>query len=192
MSRIAEFAGTLGRDDAGEKITANAHVVDGEAFAALYERHLPDIYSYLLAHTGRAEDAADLAQQVFMRALAAFPRYQQRDAPVSVWLFRIAHNLMVDFHRRRRPAVTWESLPESSHPAAIDDVEATVIGHEDGERLSTILARLDPAKRDLLALRFAAGLTVREIAAVLGRRDAAVRSELRRLLHALQEKFSHD
>lgn len=183
-----------GRIDAEVPVDANgAQIVpDPETFAAIYQRHLPGIYSYLLAHTRQEEDARDLAQQVFTQALAALPRYRQQEIPISVWLFRIARNLVVDFHRRRRPTVSWEFLPDTLHPVAADDVEATVIRREAADHLLTVLARLEPEKRELLLLRFAGGLKVREIAALLDRSEAAVRSELRRILHALQEHVSHD
>lgn len=191
MNRSLDLTRTFARREVRGPEAGDA-TRDHEDFAALYERHLPDIYSYLLAHSGSEEDAADLAQQVFTKALGALPRYRQRGIPVSVWLFRIAHNVMVDYHRRKRPTVTWETLPESSHPASPDNVEAAVIGREDVERLVTVLARIEPEKRGLLALRFAAGLTIHEIATILDRRDAAVRSELRRLLRVLHEEFSHE
>jgi RNA polymerase sigma-70 factor (ECF subfamily) len=170
----------------------DANVLDPEAFAAIYQRHLPGIYGYLLAHTRREEDACDLAQQVFTQALAALPRYRQREIPISVWLFRIARNLAVDLHRRRHPTVSWELLPDTLHPVAADDVEATVIRHEAAAHLLTVLDRLEPEKRELLILRFAGGLKVREIASLLGRSEAAVRSELRRVLQALQEHVPYD
>lgn len=192
MNRSVELAGNRVRSGAGDNVVTDDGRLDGASFATLYERHLPDIYSYVRARTGREEDAADLAQQVFTQALIALPRYRAQGIPVNIWLFRIAHNLVVDFHRRKRPTVSWDVLPSWSHPPSRDNVEATVIGREDIERLGRTLARLEADKRDLLALRFAAGLTVREIAAVLGRRDAAVRSELRRLLRALHEEFSHE
>ncbi len=192
MSKSGELAHTLERCDFGDADMPEAHIPSEEAFSTLYEQHLPGIYSYLLAHTRAEEDAADLAQQVFAQALTALPRYRKQGIPVRVWLFRIAHNLMVDFHRRRRPTVTWDALPASLHPISNDHVEATVVAREQVERLGMVLTRIEPEKRDLLALRFAAGLTVREIAVVLGRRDAAVRSEIRRLLHALHEELSHD
>ncbi len=191
MNEIVVFADGVVQRDVADELPAEPHALSYDAFAVIYEQRLPDIYSYLLAHT-RAEEAADLAQQVFVQALAALPRYRQHGVPVSVWLFRIAHNVMVDFHRRRRPTVTWEALPASLHPVSDDHVETSVLAREQAERLGIVLARIEPEKRDLLALRFAAGLTVREIAAVVGRRDSAVRSELRRLLHVLQKELSHD
>ncbi|HET7037020.1 MAG TPA: sigma-70 family RNA polymerase sigma factor, partial [Thermomicrobiaceae bacterium] len=66
--------------------------VDGAAFAALYRRHRGPIYRYLRARTRCDEDAADLTQQVFLKAFEALPRYQERGLPFAAWLFRLARN----------------------------------------------------------------------------------------------------
>lgn len=161
-------------------------------FAEVYEDLLPQIYRYLLARTGSQEDAADLAQQAFTQALGALPRYRRQDVPISAWIFRIARNLLADHHRRQRPTVTWEQVPEAAWPAEADDTEASAIRRESLRELATVLDHLDPPKRDLLAMRFAGGLKVREIAAVLNRKEATVRSELRRILLDLQERHTHD
>jgi RNA polymerase sigma-70 factor (ECF subfamily) len=192
MSDSLEWTGVMGWRRTGEETATESDDSSPEYFAALYEDHVHKIYSYLLAHTRRSEDAADLTQQVFTQAFAAHPRYRQREAPASAWLFRIAHNLMVDFHRKQRPTVAWQVLPERSQPAGGDDVEGTVINREDVARLRLALAGLEGEKRELLALRFAARLTVREMAAVLDLRDAAVRSQLRRLLKTLHKEMSKD
>jgi RNA polymerase sigma-70 factor (ECF subfamily) len=176
----------------GEGEGAEIRALDGVTFEQIYERHLSGIYSYLLAHCRSEEDAADLSQQVFTQALAALPRYRARGIPIATWLFRIARNLLIDLRRRRRPTVSWELLPEPQHPSAGDDVEATVMRRDAVERLRPILDALDADKRDLLALRFAGGLTVPEIASVLNRTEPAVRSELRRILLSLREGYVHD
>lgn len=74
------------------------------AFAMLYHRYFERIHAYLRSRTGDAEDAADLTQQVFLQALDALPRYRHGRVPFAAWLFRIAHNVAIDHHRRRRHA----------------------------------------------------------------------------------------
>lgn len=175
-----------------DPVAAELFAADGEEFAQIYERHLQSIYSYLLAQTGNQHDAEDLSQQVFTQALAAYPRYRSTDYPVTAWLFRIARNLVVDSRRRRRPSLPWEAVPQSHLPCAGDNVEETVLRREAVERLAPFLARLAPAKRELLALRFAGGLKVPEIAEVLERTEQAVRSDLHRILVSLKEAYTDE
>jgi len=162
---------------------------DPIAFDPLYERYIDRVYAYLRARTTTLEDAADLTQQVFMHALAALPRY--RDGSFAAWLFRIARNAAVDAHRRRRATVPWDLLPEALHPLAEDDAEAHLLAREARERVRFLVAALPPDKRELLALRYAARLSTAEIAAVIGKSEAATRQQLSRVLHALQEQY-HD
>lgn len=166
--------------------------LDPDTFSSIYEQHLPAIYSYLLSRCRSRADAEDLSQQVFTQALAALPRYRTQDIPITTWLFRIARNLLIDVGRRQRPTISWDQIGESQHPIAGDNVEAAVVRQEAISRLGLVLSELDPEKRDLLALRFAGGLTVPEIAGVLKRSEPAVRSELRRILHTLRKGYRHD
>lgn len=162
---------------------------DGAAFGELYDRYVDRVYSYLRARTALEEDAADLTQQVFLKALDALPRYREGSVPFAAWLFRIAHNAAIDHHRRRRGTVTWDLLPEALQPIAMDDLEAGALRREAITRLRELLCGLDPETRELLALRFAAGLTIAEIAAVIGKSEAAAKKRLARTLRALKEQY---
>src|SRR5438270_7946671 len=78
---------------------------DPAAFGALYEAHVDRVYAYFRSRTENIQDATDLTQQAFLQALDALPRYRPGKVPFAAWLFRIARNLAINFHRRRRPAV---------------------------------------------------------------------------------------
>jgi len=162
---------------------------DPVAFDPLYDRYIDRVYAYLRARTATPEDAADLTQQVFTYALAALPRY--RAGSFAAWLFRIARNAAVDAHRRRRATITWDRVPKALHPVAEDDAEARLLAREARDRARHLVAGLPPDKRELLALRYAARLSTAEIAAVLGKSEAATRQQLSRVLRALQEQY-HD
>lgn len=177
-------------DDRGDRAPTGG--IDAPSFAQLYERYLAGMYRYFLAHTRNGVDAADLTQQVFVQALAAWPRYHGEGLTVRPWLFRIAHNVLVDSYRRRHPTVSWEDMPADRHPVAGDDTEMAVLRRDEARNLEAVMAGLPPDKRELLVMRFAAGLTVREMADALDRKDEAVRSELRRLLHLLKEKLTDE
>lgn len=162
---------------------------DSTAFAALYQRYLDRIYLYLRARVTSDEDAADLTQQVFLQALAALPGYCQHGLPFAAWLFQIARNAVTDNYRRQRTMIPLENVPEGSQPLLAQDVETNILRQERVDRLRKLLANLDPAKRELLALRFAAGLSTPQIAAVVGRSHAAVKKELTRTLQKLKEHY---
>ena len=172
-----------------ERALVEAAAADAEAFGELYRRYVGRVYRYLRERAGSEEDAADLTQQVFLRALAALPRYTQRGAPFGAWLFRIARNAATDAHRRRRGGVAWDRLPEALHPADAQDVEAETLWHEDLARLRLLLDGLDAEKSDLVMLHFVAGLSLREIALVVGTSQASVQRRLAHTLHELREGY---
>ena len=160
---------------------------DPAAFAPLYQRYRDRVFAYIRTRTRTVDDAMDLTQQVFLRALDGLPHYRgQRDMFIA-WLLRIARNAVTDYYRRRRVTVTWDLVPTALLPLAVGDPEADALRDESLEHLRAALAALDPATRELLALRFGARLTVGEIAAVVGKGEAATRKKLARTLHALAD-----
>jgi RNA polymerase sigma-70 factor (ECF subfamily) len=177
-------------DESSDEITLIERAqADPAAFAELYRRYLDRIYLYLRTRVASDEDAADLTQQVFLQALDALPGYRQRVLPFAAWLFQIARNAVTDSYRRRRSTIPWEAVPEGSQPLLEQDVEANILFQERLARLRKLLAQLDLAKRELLALRFAAGLSTPQIAVVVGRSHAAVKKELTRTLQKLKEHY---
>lgn len=178
-----------GEDEASLIAAAQA---DPRAFDGLYRRYMTRVFRYARAHAASDEDAADITQQIFLRALDALPRYRQGSAPFGAWLFRIARNASVDAHRRRRAQpVTWDTLPEALHPHASQEPEPAYLRAEALDRLRELVARLSVEQRELLALRFAARLSSAEIATVVGKSPAAVKRQLTRILSALKEQY-HD
>lgn len=164
---------------------------DPSTFAALYQLYLSRVYNYVRARLASEEEAADLTQQIFLQALNALPAYQARGTPFAAWLFQIARNAVIDHYRRRKRFVSWDALPGMFHtPPGQEEIDALLIHRERLARLKTLVARLAPFERELLALRFAAGLSSPEIAQVVGKSPAAVKKQLTRLLHALKEQYS--
>jgi RNA polymerase sigma-70 factor (ECF subfamily) len=180
-----------GGDEGDEATLIAAAQADPRAFGPLYRRYLGRVYRYVRAHAPSDDDAADVTQQVFLRALDALPGFQTQGAPFAAWLFRIARNAAVDAQRRRRPALALERLPEALEPVGERDPEETVLRAEALERLRRMIDELDAQKRELLALRFAGQLSSTEIAAAVGKQPEAVRKMLTRTLHALKEHY-HD
>lgn len=166
-----------------------AAAIDADAGEELFRRHLPAVYRYVHARSRSQEEAADFAQEVFLKACAALPRYRPTDSPFIVWLIRIARNLISD-DRRRVPDLPL--LAAETLEAADADPEAIAIRREATARVRALLDTLDRDKRELLLLRFAAGLTSREIALVVGRSEAAVKKQLTRTIHMLKENYRED
>jgi RNA polymerase sigma-70 factor (ECF subfamily) len=162
-----------------------------DAFAELYRRYRVRVYWYLRARTPNDDDAADLTQQVFVLALSQLRRYREGKASFATWLFTIARNAAIDFHRRRRTTVEWEGLPAALHPTNDRDLAADLVRREALTRLSQLVATLPPDKRELLALRYGADLTVPEIAAIIGKNIRATYKQLSRLLESLEDAY-HD
>ncbi len=190
---LAEFDGSLGAEDRDEEIAAAART-DSNAFALLYRRHHLSVFRFLRARTASEDEAAELTAVVFERALAAIGRYRPRGGGVIAWLFTIARNAAVDAERsrrRRRPVVAAASEPrtEPQDPRLLED---SVL---DRERMADLRARVDrlPAvQRDAIVLRYAGGLTAREMAGTLGKSEAATQKLLSRALAALRESYRDD
>lgn len=162
---------------------------DPPAFGPLYDRYLPRVYRYVRARVADTDEAADLTQEIFLRALSALPSYQMQGVPFAAWLFRIARNAVTDAHRRRRPVWSIHTLFGWTPPAEEGDPEHAILHEEALRRLRALVVRLDGAKQELLALRFAAGLTAPEIALVTGRSAAAVKKQLTRTITQLKEHY---
>ena len=186
-ARGSVFSAENAPADADETALVRAALERPELFGAVYQRHVDAIYRYLQLRVG-FDEAADLTQQVFLKALSALPKYQPKGAPFSAWLFRIARNLATD-HRRVSHRKPDELLPDIMPSGVAGAPEEAALQMEQQARLRSLLRELNAEKRELLAMRFAAGLSSREIAAVIGKSEAAVKKQLSRILRTLKEKY---
>jgi RNA polymerase sigma-70 factor (ECF subfamily) len=158
---------------------------DQDAQRFLYLRYADNVYGYVCSIVRDEHDAEDVTQQVFAKLPTALGRYQARSVPFSAWILRVAHNAAIDFVRARR-AVPCEEV-------RTPDQEAESTGRERLEALRTALAALPEDQRQVLAMRFIAGMSPGEIAKQLGRSEDAVhglqhrgRRTLRRELERLE------
>lgn len=173
----------------GEAALVEAAKINPTAFEPLYQRYKERIYRYLFLRVRRTEDVADLTQQVFLEALSSLPSYRERGIPFAAWLFRIAHHTASDTYRRKKSAVSWDALSDEKQLVAETDLESHILQQERLTHLRQLLDQLDPSKRELLALRFSAGLSAAEIALVIGKSQAAVKKQLTRTLQGLKEQM---
>ena len=144
--------------------------IDRRAFAPLYARYADPVYRYCYRRLGNPEAAADATSQVFVKALAALPRF--RAGSFRSWLFAIAHNTVVDDLRGARAEATLEAGADRPDPGP--SPEELAVAADEGRALRAVLAGLSDDQRHVVELRLA-GLSDREIAAVLGRSLAATK-----------------
>ena len=159
-----------------EALVRAAQGGDAAAFGRLYERYFDAIYGYLAFHLGGPDEAEDAAGQVFLRALEALPRYRWTGAPVRAWLYRIAHNLVIDRRRHRARHPVTELLDGHADGRALGDPTDWLAEKVAREALLAAVDDLTAAQRQVILLKFAAGLSNAEAAAVLGRTEGAVKA----------------
>jgi len=177
-------------DEPEEKLVERAKE-DPEAFGALYERYVDQIYQYIFYRTSNRYDAEDLTAKTFYRALSNLDRYRYRGLPFSAWLYRIAHNLVANWHRdrQRRRTIPLDSLAMAgkSRGSAEELIEA-------GERAAALreaIVRLAPDRQELLVLKYTTDLSNREIGKVMGRTEGAIKALYHRTLVSLRKDLQN-
>lgn len=167
---------TLPQTPSERELVDAAKAGDGEAVAALYDSYFPRVFRYILARTGRVEKSEDLAQDVLVKAtIEAIGQFQWKEAPFSAWMFRIAHNEVISQRRRdsRRNEKYLSQVVSESQSGIVtvaDKLEDQTYPDID-QRLDLIEAcqHLTDTYREVILLRFAAGLTPAETAAAMGK-----------------------
>ena len=158
---------------------------DPEAFGDLYERYVTRIYSYIYHRTGNSAEAEDLTERVFLQALTHLSNYTYRGLPFSVWLFRIAHNLVANWYRDRGRSKTTSLDGIGSVLQEIDTLERV----EEAALVRRAVAQLSRDRQQLLLLKFGQELSHAEIGQIMGRSEGAVKALLHRTLKALKEEL---
>lgn len=183
IDRPPEVAATPDGADTDLAIVRLAQV-DPSAFAPLYEHYAPIIYHYCLRRLSHREVAADATAIVFTKAITALPRFRpdpkRKGSTFRSWLLTIAHNVVIDAHRRNRNHVSLEASSEAleSSPHLVEpgaSPEALVIAADEACRVQVLLERLPDRQRAIVELRLA-GLSGSEIAHSLGMSESAVKS----------------
>ena len=163
---------------------------DGDAFGLLYERYVGKIYNYIYYRTTNHHDAEDLTARTFQRALKHIGRYVDRGAPFSAWLYRIAHNVVANWHRdrSRRQVVPLDDLPLVGN--SNEDPVRVTERLEENDILLRAVRLLPPERQELLVLKFVEQMSNAEIGRVMGRTEGAIKSLYHRTLVALREDLA--
>jgi RNA polymerase sigma-70 factor (ECF subfamily) len=175
-----------------EEIRAEALLVEEArrepaAFGVLYERYVDRIYGYIYHRVGNVQEAEDITARTFYRALDNLHSYEDRGAPFAAWLFRIAHNLMANWHRdrSRRRFLSLDRL--WSQRAEDDSPEEQVEQEENHEALWSAISRLPEERRNLLVWKFGSQMSNVEIGELMNKSESAIKSLYFRTLAALRQ-----
>jgi len=162
---------------------------DPAAFGLLYERYVSKIYNYVYYRTGDHHEAEDLTARTFQRAMAHIGRYRERGVPFSAWLYRIAHNLVANWHRDqgRRKVMGLDEVTLTGQSR--DRPESVAEANEQRERLLTAIRRLPAERQQLLILKFVERLSNADIGQIMSRSEGAVKSLYHRTLISLRDEL---
>jgi len=159
---------------------------DREAWGRLYEENFDKVYRYLAVRVEEAAEAEDLTQQAFLKAFQALGSFHWREVGFAGWLFRIARNVFIDQERRKASQRKYLANPL---PAWERDPEALVEDKVMLEKVISHLGELTAAQREVIKLRFGAGLSTQEVATVMGKKPGAIKALQHAALETLREKL---
>ncbi len=156
---------------------------DPDAFGQLYEHLVDRVYRYIYFRVTDDQTAEDLTSKVFLKAWEHLPRFKTSESPFIAWLYRIAHNTVIDHYRTKKETVHLDeisSLP-SSHPMPDEQYDS----RSDAQTLRRALQRLTEPQREVVTMKLMDGMRTEEIAARLNKSPGAVRALQMRALQAL-------
>ncbi len=155
-----------------------------DKLASLYEEYYDRIAHYVFVRIGNKAEAEDIAGEVFLKALKNLKSYREQGVPMQGWLFRIAHNMMVDYLRKaeKQKTVPLDSIVimDDSDPA--DSAEKNI----ELERVKRAMTQLTDEQQEVINLRFFGGLTSKEVGTVMNKNDGAVREMQRAAMERLR------
>jgi RNA polymerase sigma-70 factor (ECF subfamily) len=174
-----------------------------EAFGELYERHVAAIYRYVYYRVGSVEDTEDLTARVFARALKHIHNYNDRGLPFMAWLYRIAHNVVANYHRdtQRHPSVPLDDVDLETSPYghadalrddSADAADLRIDGERERMRLIAAIRKMSEERQQLVVLKFVQQLQNVEIGQIMGRSEGAIKSLYHRTLAQLRELMTRD
>lgn len=155
----------------------------------IYERFLPRVYRYVAARVGRPHDAEDVTAEVFVKMIKALHRYENRRVPFGAWLFKLARNEVVSFHRHSGGGPQTVGLEEGAAAFLSDPGEKA----EQAALLREVREAMDAlpeAQREVVTLRLVADLSVAETARVLDKREGTVKVLHHKALERLQRQLA--
>ncbi len=174
-------------DETLERLVVEARDGDAFAFGRIFDLYARPIYRFVASRVGRPSDAEDLTQLIFVKALEALPRYEARGVPFGGWLFKLARNAVIDHARTHREQVALDAAEDRP----LDDAgpEAIAVLRDDLDAVARALTELTEDQREVIELRFFAGLSAREAAHAMGRQEGTIRGLQFRAIASLRRSL---
>ncbi len=170
-----------------DRLVAEAQAGDPEAFGQIFDEFHGAIFRFVASRVGSPSDAEDLTQLVFVKAIEALPRYEARGVPFGGWLFRLARNATIDYSRTHREHT---DLADITTRASEDrGPESITILRTDLDAVAAAIGQLTPDQREVISLRFFAGLSPREAGELMGRHEGTIRGLQFRAIEALRRSL---
>jgi len=174
---------------AGEQdLVKDAQDGDSEAFARLYDAYVARVYRYAYYRVSDDQLAQDITSEVFLKAWEKLDHYQGGSHPFIAWLYRIAHNAIIDHYRTDKPVVALEETVAES-PDLGTALEERLDLLSNTEQLRQVLRRLTDEQQEVLTLKFISGMSTPEVARQMGKRQGAIRALQMRALQALVKEL---
>lgn len=158
-----------------------------DAFSVLYQRNISRIYTYIFYRTGNVHDAEDLTARVFHRAMGHIQNYKNTGVPFSAWLYRIAHNLVANWHRDSKRK---QEVPLEDHELFLahgEMPESQIVSSQESEKLMEGIRKLTDERQQLILLKFVEKMSNAEVALIMGRSEGAIKSLYHRTLISLRQ-----
>ena len=170
-----------------ESLVRRAQKQDQEAFARIYEEYFDKIYRYITLKIGDSVEAEDLTQQVFLNSLRSISSFRWKGRPFSAWLYRIAHNQVVDYLRKKKKA----AVPLKETLAGVGDNPQLAAERKlDIEQVLAAARHLTDAQREVISLRFTSEMSIAQVAEVMGKSQGAVKALQHSGIVALRKALS--
>lgn len=166
---------------------------DPTAFGTLYTRYVEKIYNYIYFRTGSVKDAEDLTGKVFFKAMSHIKGYKHMGLPFSAWLYRIAHNLVANYHRdqSKMQEISIDNITGTPLPQKEPQPESRVVHNQEVEDLLGTIRDLADNRQELLILKFVDQLSNAEIGKIMRKSEGAIKSLYHRTLIELREKMDN-
>ena len=177
-------------DETLDRLVEDAKRGNREAFGRIFDAYAGPIHRFIASRVNSPSDAEDLTQLVFVKALEALPRYEARGIPFGGWLFRLARNAIIDQIRTRRDHFSLVAATTRETDESAPEAQAAL--REDLDRVARALTELTDDQREVIELRFFAGLSVLETAVAMGRQEGTVRGLQFRAIAALRRELGID